>query len=218
MLIRRMALVDTWSEIEAGLAADWSGAQLRLVLADETEAARVNALLGPLNPWRTGRELRLYVAARGIGARPSSIRRALQRLVDEEIDGTLELVDSESAAAAVAVVELNLADSWDALEATLPPDWSDLYLEVALGSSDYLTRASLNMSPLNARREVDGTALRFRAAKSFGYGAAPAMVRRCLQRCDRESIRGELRLLRVLSGTRPVGTQGPVWQIRGRTA
>ena len=44
------------------------------------------------------------------------------------------------------------------------------------------------------------------------------MVRRCLERCDRDSIRGRLRLLRVLSDTRPVGTQGPVWQIEGRKA
>ena len=59
--------------------------------------------------------------------------------------------------------------------------------------------------------------MRFRAARTFGYGAAPEMARRCLARCDRDSIRGELRLLRVLSDTIPVGTQGPVWQIGGRT-
>jgi hypothetical protein len=213
-----MALVDTWGEIESGLAGDWVDAQLRLVLAEETEAARANALLGPLNPWRTGRELRLYVVARGAGSQPNAIRRALLRLEREGIDGTLELVGSGSATAAPELAEQTLAASWDALLASVPPDWSDLYLEVELRSSDYVARASLNMSPLNARRERDRTALRFRAAKSFGYGAAPGMVRRCLERCDRDSIRGELRLLRVLSDTLPVGTQGPVWQIGGRTA
>lgn len=213
-----MALVDTWGEIESGLAGDWSDAQLRLVLGDESEVARAEELLGPLNPWRTGRELRIFVVSRGGGAGTNSVRRALLRLEREEIDGTLELVGSDAAPEPAAAVDATLAESWDALRTTLPPDWSDLYLEVTLASSDYVARASLNMSPLNARRERGRTALRFRAARSFGYGAAPGMVRRCLERCDRDSIRGELRLLRVLSDTRPVGTQGPVWQIEGRTA
>jgi hypothetical protein len=42
-------------------------------------------------------------------------------------------------------------------------------------------------------------------------------VQRCLERCDEDSIRGDLHLLRVLSSTEPVHTQGPVWQIAGRT-
>jgi len=43
------------------------------------------------------------------------------------------------------------------------------------------------------------------------------MVRRCLERCDGESIPGAVRVLRALSDTRPVATQGPVWLISGRT-
>jgi len=43
------------------------------------------------------------------------------------------------------------------------------------------------------------------------------MVRRCLERCDEAGIRGSVRVLRVLSDTRPVQTQGPVWQLSGRT-
>ena len=42
------------------------------------------------------------------------------------------------------------------------------------------------------------------------------MVRRCLERCDAAGITGRVEVLRVLSDTRPVGTQGPVWQIEGR--
>ena len=126
-------------------------------------------------------------------------------------------VTTAAPAAAAPVAPATLAESWDRLAATLPPDWSDLYAELALRSSDYLARASLNMTPLNARREGDGPTLRFRAARTFGYGAAPEMVRRCLERCDRDGIRGELRLLRVLSDTIPVATQGPVWHIDGRT-
>jgi hypothetical protein len=58
--------------------------------------------------------------------------------------------------------------------------------------------------------------LQFRSARRFGYGASPGMVRRCLERCDAAGITGSVEVLRVLSDTRPVGTQGPVWQIEGR--
>jgi hypothetical protein len=44
------------------------------------------------------------------------------------------------------------------------------------------------------------------------------MVRACLERCERESIRGRVRVLEALSDSSPVGTQGPVWRIGGKTA
>jgi hypothetical protein len=43
------------------------------------------------------------------------------------------------------------------------------------------------------------------------------MVRRCCERCDEERIRGAVHILRVLSDTKPVATQGPVWHVAGRT-
>jgi hypothetical protein len=73
------------------------------------------------------------------------------------------------------------------------------------------------MVPLNPRRNGARNALRLRVAHSFGYGAAPEMVARCLSRCDEDGMHGAVRVLRVLSGSRPVGTQGPVWQIDGLT-
>ena len=42
------------------------------------------------------------------------------------------------------------------------------------------------------------------------------MVRRCLARLDEEGIPGEVRVLRALSDTHPVGTQGPVWYVGGK--
>jgi hypothetical protein len=43
------------------------------------------------------------------------------------------------------------------------------------------------------------------------------MARRCLARCDAEEIRGSVVVLRVLSGSRHVATQGPVWLLSGNT-
>jgi hypothetical protein len=42
------------------------------------------------------------------------------------------------------------------------------------------------------------------------------MATRCSERCDEEGITGEVEILRVLSDTNPVGTQGPVWLVGGR--
>jgi hypothetical protein len=43
------------------------------------------------------------------------------------------------------------------------------------------------------------------------------MVRRCLERLDAEQIRGDVAILRVLSESRHVATQGPVWRVGGRS-
>jgi hypothetical protein len=99
----------------------------------------------------------------------------------------------------------------------LPDDWSDIYAEVELASTDYLERAALLMAPLNPARYGGKPGFRFRCARRFGYGASPQMVRRCLERLDEEGIRGNVRVLRVLSDTEPVYTQGPVWYVGGRS-
>ena len=101
--------------------------------------------------------------------------------------------------------------------AALPDDWSDLYAEIELSSSDYLERAALLMAPANPARYGGTPGFRFRVARRFGYGASVEMTRRCLQRLDEEGIRGAVRILRVLSDTRPVQTQGPVWYVGGKS-
>ncbi len=110
-----------------------------------------------------------------------------------------------------------LAERWQAALAALPADWSDLYAEVELRSSDQLNRAALLIAPLNPARHAGTMALRFRCARRFGYGASPEMARRCLERLDHEDIRGDVRILRALSDSRAVATQGPVWYIGGRS-
>jgi hypothetical protein len=41
-------------------------------------------------------------------------------------------------------------------------------------------------------------------------------VRRCLERADSDRIPGDVRVVRALSDTQPVATQGPVWYIEGK--
>jgi RNA polymerase sigma-70 factor (ECF subfamily) len=101
--------------------------------------------------------------------------------------------------------------------AGLPEDWSDLYVELELRSSDHLERAALLLAPVNPARYGGKPGFRFRVARRFGYGASGEMTRRCLERLDQEGIRGSLEILRALSDTDPVATQGPVWYVGGRT-
>jgi hypothetical protein len=42
------------------------------------------------------------------------------------------------------------------------------------------------------------------------------MVRRCLERLDERGLPGTVRILRALSDSKPVGTQGPVWYVGGK--
>jgi hypothetical protein len=210
-------LAGQWRELETGLPATWGEARLVLTVSDERDAERAAALLGPVNPARRGRELRLHLSRRGGGPSPTAIGRLLARLDAERIEGTLELVSSaEQVAPAPAPQPLTLAEAWDSSLAALPSDWSDVYAEVALTSTDHLDRAALLLAPANPARYGDKPGFRFRCARRFGYGVSPQMARRCLARLDEERIRGAVRVLRVLSDTRPVGTQGPVWYVGGK--
>jgi hypothetical protein len=110
-----------------------------------------------------------------------------------------------------------LTASWDAAIAGLPADWSDLYVELQLSSTDFVERASVLCVQCNPRRDGQRAALRFRCARVRGYGVAPEMARRCLERCDAERIQGSISILRAISDSKPVQTQGPVWIANGKT-
>ena len=77
--------------------------------------------------------------------------------------------------------------------------------------------AALDGAPLNPVRVPGESALRFRVGNRAGYGAAPEMARRALERMDEDGITGRVRILHVLSDTDDVYTQGPVWRLAGRT-
>ena len=209
-----MRLVWQWVALERELPPNWSEVQLILKVR-ERDAGRASALLGGLNPLRRADSLRLFVSRSG-AAGPEALRRALLRLDREGIAGTLEVGGATEAEQATAPTPATLVSQWDAAVATLPADWSDMYAEIVLRSSDQLERAALLAAPMNPTRPGRELALRFRVARRFGYGVSAAMARRCLARLDEEGIRGELNVLRVLCDTDAVGTQGPVWRVGGK--
>jgi hypothetical protein len=216
-MLRPVSLVKQWRKMLRELPGNWADARLRLTVEDERKADRAATALAPLTPGRRGSTFRFYTARGGAGPAPGLVERLLARLDEERIAGSLELSGSSEAAPEPVTHRATLAASWDASIAALPEDWSDLYAEVELVSTDWLDRTALLMAPVNPARYGGAPGFRFRVARRFGYGAAPAMTRRCLERVDEENIRGELRILRVLSDTDPVATQGPVWYLDGRS-
>jgi len=211
-----MRAVDRWGEIEDNLDADWTSARLSFVPEGDTAAAA--AILAPIQPGRVGDELRIHVTRAGSGA--ERLRHLLARLDERRVWGTLTLtgVDSEAPPAKPEAVEpATLVDAWDAAVRELPPGWSDLLCELELDSSDHLPRAALLGSPVNPTRSADVVGLRFRVSGKAGYGASPAMVRRCFERMDAEGLTGTVTVLHGLSDTENAVTQGPVWRLAGRS-
>jgi hypothetical protein len=207
-------LEDQWDEIEAGLPEDWSTASLSLMIAEDKLADRAALILAPFTPGRRGSWFRFQVRR---GQDPA---RVLRRLDEEGVRGMLDVVETQTAPPPrPAEVERTrvLVEQWDELVGKLPPDWSDIYAEVELDSTDFLQRGALLLSPVNPARYGGPTTLRFRIARQAGYGAAPEMARRSLERLDEEHITGTLRFLRVLSATTHIATQGPVWRLAGRS-
>ncbi len=214
-----MGLAAQWDAVARGLPAGWSALPLRLVVARAEDASRAAALLGPLGPGVAGDELHLRVTPTGT-AGPSLVRRLLERLDSEGIRGTLELAGDVTGAASAETVPaapgIPLAAAWDELAAGLPEDWSDVLCLVELRSSDELDPAALALAPVNPSRHAGMLGFRFRVARRFGYGAAPGMARRCLERLDEGGIPGGLSLLEVFSDTRPMLTQGPTFVVSDR--
>ena len=211
-----MKLDEQWREIEGGLPEDWSSIQLSVTVAEDGRADRSALILAPFTPGRVGSRFRFAVR------RDQDLGRVLRRLDREDVRGLLELVGSETAPSVPerrrpAERVRPLVEQWDGLVGTLAPDWSDIYAEVELDSTDFLQRGALLLSPVNPAHYGGATRLRFRVARVSGYGAAPVMARRCLARLDEEAITGRLRFLRVLSATSHVATQGPVWRVAGRS-
>jgi len=211
-----MRLATQWRRVQAGLPAEWTEARLSFTVSNPQRLERAAALLAPLQPGRAGKELHFVIVRSGAGPSPAALDRALRRLVEARIGGELQLVGAAEAPAAARAELGSAAEAWERALEALPADWTDLYCEVELTSSDHLDPAALALAPLNPSRYGPTPGFRFRCARRFGYGTSPQMVERCFQRLDERSIPAVVRILRALTDTRPVATQGPVWYVGGK--
>lgn len=219
IMLNAVKLSDQWTAIERELPADWSEASLRIRPEQQSELGEVARILGSAGAGRVADELAVTVTRAGGPIGPDAARRLFARLDDARLWCQLERRDVAGAAqdeVLATAAPLTLVSGWRAALATLPGDWSDLLCELTIESSDFLDRAALHCAPINPARDGDRLAFTFRCARTAGYGVSPVMAERCFERCDAEDIRGSVTVLRMLSETDNVSTQGTVWLV-GRT-
>jgi len=209
-----VSVAEQWTALGSELPQVWVRAELRLDLPDSKAADRAAAVLGPASAYRAGpTTLRFPVARDGSAIGPENLARLLARIER----GTLTLVESQGAPRPAPTEATSLAAAWDGALAELPSDWSHLYAELELTSTDYIEPVAVFCIQMNPRRDGNRAAFRFRSARRAGYGVAPEMARQCFVRCDAAGVRGSVTVLRVLSDMQLVATQGPVWLERGLT-
>ncbi len=223
IMLTAVKLRDQWSGLERRLPADWETVSLRVRTEQPGELAEAARFLAPMGVGRVGDELVFTVRRAGGAAGPEAARRLFSRLDERRVWCLLEQdgvgvpehapfpedVDAPPAAGSVAA-------AWDAALAALPGDWSDLLCALELDSSALLARAALLCAPLNPARDPAKAGFTFRSARRAGYGVSPAMARRCFERLDEEEIQARVSVLRLLSDTDNVATQGAVWYVGGK--
>jgi hypothetical protein len=218
-----MKLVDQWRTIASGLPAEWEDVRLSLSTEQPGDLGRAAQVLGPVNAGRVGTTL-VFVVTRAAGPHGTQrVERLFQRLDEERTWCLLEVANvslAEAPAGGALAAEqpvTSVAASWDEALAGLPADWADLLCELEIESSALLDRTALLCAPINPARAGSRVAFTFRCSSGSSYGVSSSMARRCFERVDAEGIAGVTRVLRVLSDTDKVDTQGPVWLVGGKT-
>jgi hypothetical protein len=104
---------------------------------------------------------------------------------------------------AIRCLQMPLASSFKQVLESLPPDWTDLELDLRIESeSDYVDTA-VALSQVNAQvyqRPREGWQWRLLVAHSFGHAAAPETVLGVLEKLDEQGVRGEMRIAEVREG------------------
>ncbi len=220
-MLTAVKLVDQWATLERRLPVDWHTVALRLRTEQTDELAEVARILGPMNVGHAGDQLAFSVVRAGGPSGPEAARRLFGRLDQARIWCVLEQADVgvREPAAGGPAIELRatpVTAAWDAALADLPAGWSDLLCLLEIHSSALLPRAALLCAPINPARDPQSVGFTFRCASRQGYGVSPEMARRCFERLDAEGIAGGVSVLRLVSDTDNVATQGPVWYVGGR--
>jgi hypothetical protein len=94
-----------------------------------------------------------------------------------------------------------LADDFQRVLDALPPDWTDLELDLRIEDEDLYIDTAVSLSQVNAQpySKADWH-WRLLIARSFGHAAAPQSVRGVFEKLDREGVAGELRVAEVREG------------------
>src|SRR4051812_9654555 len=99
---------------------------------------------------------------------------------------------------------MGLATDFQKVLASLPPDWTDLEVDVRIEDEGQYVDTAVALSQVNAQvyqhPEADGWHWRLLVAHSFGHAAAAETVKGVLEKLDDAGVRGELRVAEVREG------------------
>ncbi len=211
-----MRLVEQWRRIGSELPAGWAEARLALTLPRSEQRERAASLLSPASPGRVGETFHFSVRRSGGGIGPDQCTKLLGKLDAERIRGTLAPLETVEREVHEESPSQELAVAWAAGRRRAASRLERPVLRARAGLERLPRPGRAPAGAAESRPRAGRSAFRFRVAQSFGYGASPQMTARCLERVDAEGITGRLTILRALSDTHNVATQGPVWRVEGK--
>ncbi|HKF83685.1 MAG TPA: hypothetical protein VKB23_12080 [Solirubrobacterales bacterium] len=89
-----------------------------------------------------------------------------------------------------------LAADFQQIIESLPPDWTDLEVDLRIEDEAQYVDTAVALSQVNAQvyqhPQAEGWHWRLLVAKSFGHAAAPESVKGVLEKLDGEGVVGEL--------------------------
>lgn len=94
-----------------------------------------------------------------------------------------------------------LADDFQRILDALPPDWTDLEVDLRIDDERQYIDSAVTLSQVNA--QVYSRAewhWRLIVAKSFGHAAAPETVKGALAKLDADGVSGEMQVAEVREG------------------
>jgi hypothetical protein len=96
---------------------------------------------------------------------------------------------------------MGLADAFQEIVDTLPPDWTSLELDLRIEQEDRYIEIATWLTQINAMPySKHDWHFRLRVANGFGHAAAAETVRGTLAKLDAEGVTGELVLREIRSG------------------
>lgn len=99
---------------------------------------------------------------------------------------------------------MSLAADFQQILDTLPPDWTDLEVDLRIADMSQYVDTAVALSQVNAQvyqhPQAEGRHWRLLVAKSFGHAAAAETVKGVLEKLDADGVAGELRVAEVREG------------------
>jgi len=96
-----------------------------------------------------------------------------------------------------------LAADFQQILGTLPPDWTDLEVDMRIEDMSQYVDSAVALSQVNAQvyqHPQEGWHWRLLVAHSFGHAAAAETVKAVLERLDEAGVAGQLRVAEVREG------------------